>query len=195
MQEHILHSYVKKRRWDNGEALLNGFSFLDREWGGATNGELGAQSCRTDTENTQSSKEQFWINHSVCSHETGLEEAAEPSLQAAHPEFSQTKPGQTLGMWILCQPHHPGWNKIRTQQATKPGIAQGSNLFLVSFSPFPSQLHQGWIWIWRSQMSWQDPHEHKAVSSGRKSSWEVPEPQTLACPVKLSTWNLGKGKY
>lgn len=76
-----------------------------------------------------------------------------------------------------------GWDKIRTQQATKPGIAQGSNLFLVSFSPFPSQLHQGWIWIWRSQMSCQDPHEHKAVSSGRKSSWEVPEPQTVV-PVQ-----------
>lgn len=30
MQEHILHGDVKKRRWDNGAALLNHFSFYTR---------------------------------------------------------------------------------------------------------------------------------------------------------------------
>lgn len=134
----------------------------------------------------------------VLNHESGPWGAADPSLQAVYPDFCQNKvlanPGNVDVVSHSSSTTQPGikagLNRLQTL-----GIPQGSNLFLMPLSPFPSKFNQGWIWIWRSKMSWQDPHEHKAMSMGRKSSWEVTEPQALACPVKLSTWNLGKGKY
>lgn len=88
----------------------------------------------------------------------------------------------------LAKPWECGRNKSRDSTGSKPwdstGIIKSFSWWEVfQISPFASNWQQGWIWMWWFKISW------------RKSSWEVTEPRALACPVKLSTWNLGKGKY